>query len=71
MVLVCKKVYNTNMLGEQCVPLHMFFRTRPGCGLIGACALIRINMVVITKLGAVLYGSGLEVIKLFFQAQLS
>ena len=24
-VLVCKKCINTNMLVEQCAPLHMFF----------------------------------------------
>ena len=26
--------------------MHMFFRKRPGCAIIGACALIRTNTVI-------------------------
>ena len=37
--LCVKIVQNTNMLVNHCAFMHMFFRKRPGCLFIGACAL--------------------------------
>ena len=41
-----KNVKYTDLLVEKCALMHMFFfQKRPGCVLIGACALIGINTV--------------------------
>ena len=42
--LCVKLVKNTYIPVEHCALIHSF-RKRPGCALIGACALIRINTV--------------------------
>ena len=45
-VLMCKTGINTNMLVGQCALNHVC-QIRPGCVLIGTCALIRTNSVYI------------------------
>ena len=42
--LCVKLVKNTNIPVEHCALIHSF-RKRPGCALIGACALIKLNTV--------------------------
>ena len=43
-IFMCKIGINTNMLVQQCAFMQVF-RKQPGYVLIGACVLIRMNMV--------------------------